>query len=469
MSTLLYNPDRKPKNDLIAEFVVRTEIYDDIMHDLETSKMTSPEQHYMIVGQRGTGKTTLLNRIKYGIEDSKKLKNGVIPIIFSEEQYNISELVNLWETIAQNLEDYHGFDGICSKIEANIGTGNFEEVSYEILVKYLKKAKKKLVLLIDNIGDILKKLEKIEIHRLREVLQTDSEIRVIAGSPFYLEMVFDYQQPLFEFFKVLRLEGLNKNETRQLLLKLAAINGEGEKIQKIISETPERIETLRTLTGGVPRTIALMFTIFIEFNNQDTVKDLEKILDAVTPLYKHRMDDLPTQQQKIVDAVAKNWDGISVKELKEKLRIDGKIISAQLGQLHKNQIIDIADTETKNKLYFLRERFFNIWYLMRYGRKYDKQRVIWLVKFLESWCSTLEIEQRIMDYVGKIKSGSLDESMVNFYGEVYAGIQKMSSETKLILKESAPKYLTNRIKINESELIRMTGQKIEDKKYKEAL
>ena len=284
MSTFLYNPDRKAKNDLIAEFVVRTDIYVEIMNDLERSKMTSSEQHYILVGQRGTGKTTLLNRIKYGIEDSGKLKNVVIPILFSEEQYNISELVNLWETVAQQLEDNYGFEGICAEIEANISKSDFEERSYEILARHLKKAKKKIVLLIDNIGDILKRLEKVEIHRLREILQTESEIRIIAGSPFYLDTLLDYQQPFFEFFKVIRLDGLNKKETQELLMKLAEINGEEEKIQKIITETPERVETLRTLTGGVPRTIALMFIIFIEFNNEDTVKDLEKILDAVTPL-----------------------------------------------------------------------------------------------------------------------------------------------------------------------------------------
>jgi len=284
MSTFLYNPDRKSKNDLIAEFVVRTDIYEEIMNDLERSKMTSSEQHYILVGQRGTGKTTLLNRIKYGIEDSGKLKNVVIPILFSEEQYNISELVNLWETVAQQLEDNYGFEGICAEIEANISKSDFEERSYEILARHLKKAKKKIVLLIDNIGDILKRLEKVEIHRLREILQTESEIRIIAGSPFYLDTLLDYHQPFFEFFKVIRLDGLNKKETQELLMKLAEINGEEEKIQKIITETPERVETLRTLTGGVPRTIALMFIIFIEFNNEDTVKDLEKILDAVTPL-----------------------------------------------------------------------------------------------------------------------------------------------------------------------------------------
>jgi GTPase SAR1 family protein len=466
MASFLYNPDRKPKTELIAEFVVRTEIYDEIMHDLETSAMDHPEQHYLLVGQRGAGKTTLLNRIKYGIEDSKVLKHKVIPIIFSEEQYNISELANLWESIAQTLEDYHGFEGLYEEMEAHQMKDNFEETAYELLEKQLKKSKKKLVLLVDNIGDMMKKLEKTEVHRLRELLQTKSEIRLIAGSPFYLETVLDYQQPLFEFFKVLRLDGLNEKETQHLLKKLGEINDERGTIEKIISETPERIETLRTLTGGVPRTIALMFNIFVQYNNEDVVKDLEKILDAVTPLYKHRMDDLPTQQQKIVDAVARNWDGISVKELKDKIRIESKTISAQLRQLEKNQIIERVQTKTKNHIYFLKERFFNIWYLMRYGRKYDRQRVIWLVKFLESWCSASEIEQRILDYVAKLEKGKLDEQLISFYGEVYTAMNSLRAELKIALKEATPIYLSKRINIDEKDLLRIINEKIENKEYK---
>lgn len=468
-TTFLYNPDRKSKDELIAEFVVRTEIYDEIMYDLETSSMQHPEQHYLLVGQRGSGKTTLLNRLKYGIEDSKTLKDEVIPILFSEEQYNVSELVNLWENIGEYLEDHHGFGGLSKEIGSNSNKSDFEELSYDILEKHLRKTKKKLVLLIDNIGDILKKMEKTEVHRFREILQTKSEMRLIVSSPFYLETVLDYHQPFFEFFKVLRLDGLKQQETQSLLIKLAKSKDEEKKIKQIIAETPERIETLRTLTGGVPRTIALMFNIFVEYNDEDVVRDLEKILDAVTPLYKHRMDDLPTQQQKIVDAVAKNWDGISVKELKERLRIESKIISAQLRQLEKSQIIEKVETQTKNNIYFIKERFFNIWYLMRYGRKYNRQRVKWLVKFLESWCSSNEIELRIQDYIRKVKDGEQDQHFINFYGEVYAGIENVSPETKLVLKEYIPKYLSNQIVIEDEEIIRMVIGKLKDKAYEEAI
>jgi energy-coupling factor transporter ATP-binding protein EcfA2 len=452
MSTFLYNPDRKGKDELIAEFVIRTEVYDDIMEDLETSAMKHPEQHYLLVGQRGAGKTTLLHRIKYGIDDSKKLHKWLIPVLFSEEQYNVSELANLWENVGQHLEDYEGFTGLYAEMEQHISKNNFEELCLDILEKHLNAKKKKVVLLIDNIGDLFKKISELEIRRLREILQTKGFIRLIAGSPFFLESILDYQQPLFEFFKVMRLDGLNKQETEKLLLTLGAVHNEKEKIERIIKETPQRIEAMRALTGGVPRTMALLFRIFIDNEHNNSIKDLEKILDAVTPLYKHKMDDLPKQQQKIVDAVARKWDAISVKELTDKVRLESKVISAQLRQLEKNQIIEKKTTDTKNHVYLLKERFWNIWFLMRYGRKDDKERVIWLVRFLESWCDNDEITQRIEAFVAKTKDGKLSKEEADLFNDVYASLTKISLDQKLILREADTKYVTKRMELSDEEL-----------------
>jgi hypothetical protein len=468
-TNFLYNPERKGKKRLIQEFVIRQDTLDIIMEDLNTSFMKTPEQHYLLVGQRGTGKTTLLLRIAYAIEDAPELKDWLIPVVFSEEQYNIGELANLWENVGQILEDYHGFEGLYEKMERNISSPDYDEHCWEILESELDKKGKKLVLLIDNLGDLLKKLSDMEVKRLRRILQTKSQVRLIAASPLYLESILDYKQPLFEFFKVLRLESLDSKSTRELLLKLADVHKETEKIERIIKESPERIETLRILTGGVPRTIALMFNIFIEHEHENSLKDLERILDAVTPLYKHRMDDLPPQQQKIVDAVAKYWDPINVKTLKDRVRLESKVISAQLGQLEKNQVIQKLGTDTKNNEYILRERFFNIWYLMRYGRKDDKQRVIWLVRFLESWCTEAEIEGRITRFVNGIKSQKLDDQSLDFFGEVYSSIKKLSLRSKLLLEENVPSQFGQSLQFDEEEIKNMVNETFKIKEYEKTL
>ncbi len=469
MSLFLYNPDRKYKHNLIDEFVIRTKIFTDIFRDIHSGEMKYPEQHYLLQGQRGTGKTTLLLRLKYAVEDDPSLNKWLIPVIFNEEQYHIGALSDLWEQIAIYLEDECGFTGISDEITKHLQDKYFEEHAFNILIKALDKQKKKVILFIDNIGDLLEKFGKLEVHRLRQILQTDPHIRLVAATPVILNDVIDYTQPLYEFFKVVHLKGLDYDESVMLLLKLAELHNETKKIERIITNSPSRIETLRTLSGGVPRTIALLFQVFVDNEHGNAVSDLEKVLDAVTPLYKHRMDDLPAQQQKIVDAVARNWDAISVKELKGKVRLESKVISAQLGQLEKNQVIEKRETGTKNNIYLLRERFFNIWYLMRYGRKQDRESVIWLVKFLETWCGKNELEKRILNYVAKIEAGKLDKRTEEFYAQVYSFFEKIKPEVRISLKKNIPTHLSQKINISEAEIEKLFDRYLKEKNWNKFL
>jgi len=63
----IFNPANLPKDLLIENFVVRTKVFERIFKDIKTGKMKFPEQHYIIQGTRGMGKTTMLLRLKYEI------------------------------------------------------------------------------------------------------------------------------------------------------------------------------------------------------------------------------------------------------------------------------------------------------------------------------------------------------------------------------------------------------------------
>jgi len=67
------------------------------------------------------------------------------------------------------------------------------------------------------------------------------------------------------------------------------------------------------------------------------------------------------------------------------LRIESKVISAQLAQLVKNNLISKIKTSTKNHFYHLKDRLFNCWYLLRLGRNKDRKRLSAILDFTESW------------------------------------------------------------------------------------
>ena len=436
----IYNPHEQTEQELLEGFVIREKEFKTIFNDIEKNKMQTPPQHYIIYGIRGNGKTSLLLKLFYEVKRDDNLNKWLIPIIFKEEQYNVRTLYKLWENIAEYLaDDYDEFSDLPDKMELYENSDDYEEKCFEILQKILQHNGKKIVLFFDNFGVFLNKLKDKEHKRLREVLITCADMRIVGASTFVDEATYDYGKPFFDFFKPVYLKGLNREDTIKLLLKLNEKATSGD-VKEIIEKNPGRIEALRRLTSGIPRTIVLLYQIFVDNANGDSFKDLDALLDKVTPLYKSRMDDLPAQQQEIADIIAKNWDAITVKEIAKKAKMPSNAVSAQLKQLEKNRIITKKSTSTKNNMYQITERFFNIWYLMRYSRKKDKCKVRWLVNFLEIWCDKKELKTRVKKHLDNLKSGQLYDKYAYHLSEAYAQIV-VSSKMQHNIIVSTRKYL----------------------------
>ena len=433
----IYNPANQTKQELIKNFVVRIKELNEIFNVIKSDPMQSPPSHFIIQGQRGSGKTTLLLRLYYEVKALVEEQNWLIPIRFDEEQYNIRTLYKLWENVALNLEEElaEGFSGLFDEMQKHIEEKDYDNTCYNILKKSLKKQNKKLILFIDNFGDLLGKFQKKEHQRLEYLLSTETDLRIIGGSSMVLDYKYDYTQPIYELFKIVILEGLNQKETINLLLKLGEYYNTSS-VRDIVDNDPGRIETLRRLTSGVPRTIVLLFEIFIDNESGDSFRDLESILDRVTPLYKHRMDDLSPQQQEIVHAIAMNWDAVGVKEVARITRMESKAVSAQLKQLEFNRIVSKIKTNIKNHYYQINERFFNIWYLMRYGRRKERNKVLWLVRFLENWCNREELISRAERHVQALRKGNMYEKHALFMTEALSHTDIPEDLQYIMIKET---------------------------------
>lgn len=80
-SGLVYNTGEKSRKQIDEEFVRQTE-FQMIMEDIRTSTMEFPEQEYLIIGEKGMGKTMLLTKLKYEIENDPSSKNGLFRSLF---------------------------------------------------------------------------------------------------------------------------------------------------------------------------------------------------------------------------------------------------------------------------------------------------------------------------------------------------------------------------------------------------
>jgi len=384
----LYNPHQIPKELLIKSFVIRTKEFDKIFKDISNYNIKKSNQHFIIQGQRGVGKSTMLLRLNYEME---KLEDK-LPILFDEEEYGITSLEEVWERVWEIIEENNYFT-----IPDNV------PLDYKTLEKLLKEHNKILVLLIDNIGDLLENFDdENDEYILREVLQKNKYIKVVGGSPYALETYYTYDKPFYDFFNVITLGGLKYEDTLKYLKSLGETYDE-KNINYVLTNNPKRIKILNIITGGNPRTIGLLLEIFANDKDGTVFQDLEKLLDSVTALYKHRMEELSKQHRKIVSAIAQKWESVSVKELVEITKLESKVISAQLNKLVKNDVIEVVPTKTKNNLYCIKERFFNIWYLMRYKKK-NADKIRWLIEFMDIWYNDIELKDKITIHIDKMKN-----------------------------------------------------------------
>jgi hypothetical protein len=262
------------------------------------------------------------------------------------------------------------------------------------------------VLLVDNLDLVLDRLSD-SLWDLREALSIDNGLVVVGASFKFIEEAIDYQSPLYDFFHVHELGPLSEDEARRLVLSLAR-RANTPQVAEVLELDPGRFKALYVLTGGVPRTLALLHTVLALEHHDRIERDLDDLLDQLTPYYKARFDDLPSQSQVIVDNVALHWHPITAAECQTATHLDINIVSAQLSRLVKNGLLTKVSLPGPKKLGFqLSERFFNIWYLMRASRRL-RRRLSWFVEFLRIFYGEEELRRRAEELVRAAPPESLN-------------------------------------------------------------
>ncbi len=466
------NPGSRSKEDLINGFIVRTKPFRIIYEEIQKYTTTVNARNFLIIGQRGAGKTTLVYRLKYEIEDSL-LGTGVLPMMFSEEQYSIYDLENFFEAIVEYLIEQNVSTQLRTILNTYPDSANPETYLSDAIYKSLKDSQKSLVLFVENIDVLFKKIGLEGQALLKRILSEGNNIHLIATSTNYCSTITDNNLPFCNFFKIIELKGLTQKESIEFLLKIGEQYGQSEKIELIIKNSPKRVESLRRLTGGIPRTMSYLFNIFLDNINGNAINDLLQIIDTLTFLYKSELDQLTPPQQKVIDIIAKNWDAISVKEITKLSRFESKQVSSILQLLDKNQIVETVSTKNKINLYRIRERFMNIWYLMRFGKRHDKENVLWLVRFYDTWCDKIELAQQINTLIEKITDGKFDHNAALFIGNTFLSCENVSGELKYNLyktaKEQLPRELIKELKYSNSDLYGRVNKLVKAKKSEEAI
>ncbi len=380
----LYNPATLSAEQLLREFIDRKGLLERILDIVRQNTPDKPQQHLIVIGPRGMGKTMLLCAIRHRVNGDATLNAEWLPVSFHEEQYGIGDLADFWLEGIRHLESTlnrppqaadalldHPGDDLAERAEARF---------FELLAESGKRA----LLLVDNLNDIFAAIHAEEaLHQLRALLMEDARLMLVGTAASYFAEITDVNQPFHDFFRTFALERLNQEELETVLRALAAANDDPT-VPEILEKAPERVQALRILAGGNPRLAKLGYRILREGLAGDVRRDLERLLDECTPFFKHRIEGLAKEGRRVFDAIARRWDPVTVDDLKKELRRPSNYISAQIKRLVDEDFIEEASGTEKKKRYQVAERFYNIYYLVRYSRE-GREKLCWLLAFMKAF------------------------------------------------------------------------------------
>ena len=162
------------------------------------------------------------------------------------------------------------------------------------------------------------------------------------------------------------------------------------------------------MTDGLPRTLQFFIQIVLQKSETTTYDYLKKTMDNVSPLYQEKLNSLPAQLRKIIYEMAFFWEACTTKQLVERAKMESKLISANLKTLVEKGIVDKIETNKKQHLYRISERFFNMWLIITQGNPEQKRKAKWLSVFLENWYNETDFKKLAYDHIANLKSGKTD-------------------------------------------------------------
>lgn len=393
-----YNPAEMPAEELEKIFIGRGHLLDRLVAAIREQTSAQSIQHYLLLGPRGIGKTTLLLMLYRRIKADPGLSSRWFPVRYREEEFYVYTLRDL---LALALDHLHQEEGVseAGEILAEAEGQADDEASMATITSGLRKISKsynkKLLLLIDNFGQVFPKggANDNDQRAFRKLLSTESSFMVIGTSVHLFEDIAAYDEAFFNFFSPVQVENLDDGEIQELLYSRAKLDGNHEFL-KDYERQKEKIRAITYLTGGNPRLVLMLYEILSRRQFQPVVLMLRETIDNLTPLLKDVLEDLPRQQSKILDALMRLGGVASPKEIAVRSRLSLNTITTQLGRLRQARLIEgKGEGKGRPATYRVCDQMFRTWYQMRYLRP-ARRRVEMFVEFLRAWFS---VEDRMLN------------------------------------------------------------------------
>ena len=383
-----YNPGFLANGELVASFCVRTSEFESIVETLRECT-GSANAHQIVIGPRGSGKTSLLLRVAVEMRRDAGLSSAFFPIVFAEESYEISTAGEFWLECLSRLADQapsrEGGPDLRRSFEDLRAVRDDRTLGNRCLgalLDFSDREDKRLALMVENLNMMFRDMADPDAGwRLREVLQTEPRIVLLASATSRFDEIDNSKHALYDLFRILTLGPL---DTKECTVLWEAASGR--------CVPPETIRSLEILTGGSPRLLAIVARFGAGRSFRDLMADLLDLIDDHTEYFKSHLESLPAQERRVYLALADLWKPALTKEIADRARLDTSKCSAQLARLVERGVVQVAGGSARRKQYYLSERLYNIYYLLRRGRR-PNRLIEALIRFMASYYSPCELKE----------------------------------------------------------------------------
>ena len=382
-----YNPGFLTDDELVASFCVRTQEFASMVEALRDSS-GSANTHQIVIGPRGSGKTSLLLRVAAEIRRDTGLSARFFPVVFAEESYEVSTAGEFWLECLSRLADQAPpeDDGPdlrrthedLRRIEDDRMLG---DRCLGVLQDFADRQRKRLVLVVENLNMMFGDIGDPETGwQLRHTLQTDPRFLLLASATSRFDEIDKRGRAFYDLFRQQTLRPLDTEDCAALW---RAVSGQDRAVRTI--------QALRILTGGSPRLLTIVARFGGELSFRELMADLLDLVDDHTEYFKSHLDALPAQERRVYLALAELWKPATTREIAERARLDTSKCSAHLARLTERGAVEVTGGSPRRKLYYLAERLYNIYYLMRRARG-PAPIIEALIRFMEGWYSADELK-----------------------------------------------------------------------------
>jgi len=445
-----YNPSEMPPENVEKTFVGREHLLERLLAAIKEQRGRETIQHYLLLGPRGIGKTTMLLMIQKRLAEDPELSGSWLCVRYREEEFYVHTLRDLLALAADSLHAESNISEAGELCEA-AGAREDDEESLAVLLSGLRRISKahnkRILLLVDNFDEVFPKRIGPESGQqaFRKLLSADSFIMVIGTSVQLFEDIAGYDEAFFNFFSPVYLENLSDEEVEELLKARADLYGHGEFLQ-VYRENKEKFRAIAFLTGGNPRLVLMLYDILSERRFLPVVEALRETVDRLTPLLKDVLGNMPAQQSKILDGLMRLGGVASPSEVAKVARLPLNAVTTQLGRLKEARFVSATgEGRGRPSTYHVCDRMFRTWYQMRYLRP-ARRRIEMFVEFVRAWFSVEERRKSLgqfhADFDMRLQAGEVVAAREIAFGMEYlaASFQDESERSKH-LEEAADAYL----------------------------